>query len=137
MGALVGIGIVELAALAAAAIAVILASPQGQKAVQQTAEHVIEQLDKLRETDASQEKAKDIAPPTTIESCPTRAKECDPCPPPPPPRVDRVPPSRPHFPCAGDHWHYYVYNQNPTTCECFLRQEFGGCLDQGAFPPGM
>lgn len=55
-------------------------------------------------------------------------KPCPPCPTPPGPDVDRVPPSAPHFPCPGDHWHYYQYNQNPTTCQCFgPRRMFGGC----------
>jgi len=51
-------------------------------------------------------------------------KGCPPCPRPPAPytRTDLVPPSRPHYPCPGDHTHYYEpkYNQNPVTCECFL-----------------
>jgi hypothetical protein len=53
---------------------------------------------------------------------------CPPCPAPPGPDIDRVPPSRPHFPCPGDHWHYYEYNQNPVTCQCYgPRRLFGGC----------
>jgi hypothetical protein len=53
---------------------------------------------------------------------------CPPCPSPPPPDIDRVPPSRPHAPCPGDHWHYYEYNQNPTTCVCYgPYRRFGGC----------
>lgn len=47
---------------------------------------------------------------------------CPPCPPPPPPEIHRVPPSRRHFPCPGDHAHTFRYNQNPKTCECFLRK---------------
>lgn len=47
---------------------------------------------------------------------------CPPCPPPPPPRIDRVPPSKRHFPCPGDHAHTFRYNQNPETCECFLQK---------------
>jgi hypothetical protein len=54
--------------------------------------------------------------------CDCKANLCAPCPPGGPfpnTRIDRVPPSSPHFPCPGDHWHYRVYNQNPTTCQCF------------------
>ena len=54
-----------------------------------------------------------------------KQKECPPCPEPPPPtyRIDFVPPSRPHGDCPGDHIHIitYEYNQNPKTCQCFLR----------------
>jgi hypothetical protein len=58
----------------------------------------------------------------------TTTKKCPPCPTPPGPDVDRVPPSAPHFPCPSDHWHYYEYNQNPVTCQCFgPRRLFGGC----------
>jgi hypothetical protein len=53
---------------------------------------------------------------------------CPPCPANPPPEIDRVPPSEPHWPCPGDHWHYRYYNQNPVTCQCFLSgRRFGGC----------
>lgn len=61
----------------------------------------------------------------------TTRRPCPPCPSPPAPEIDRVPPSRPHFPCPGDHWHYFVYNQNPITCQCFLRRMFGGCCSEG------
>ena len=55
---------------------------------------------------------------------------CPPPPPPPPCEVDLVPPSRPHFPCPGDHWHYRVYNQGPPpACTNFLSGRlFGGCI---------
>ncbi len=63
----------------------------------------------------------------------TTARVCPPCPAPPAPEVDRVPPSTPHFPCPGDHWHYYGYNQNPVTCQCFgPRRLFGGCCGFGS-----
>jgi hypothetical protein len=66
----------------------------------------------------------------------TTKRPCPPCPPNPPPEIDRVPPSAPHDPCPGDHWHYRKYNQNPTTCQCFLSGRlFGDCLPQGGFPP--
>ena len=52
---------------------------------------------------------------------------CPPCPDPPSPysRLDKVPPSAKHFPCPCDHEHFYVpeYNQNPKTCECFLKNK--------------
>jgi hypothetical protein len=55
-------------------------------------------------------------------------RTCPPCPPNPAPEIDIVPPSAPHWPCPGSHWHYRVYNQNPRTCECFLSARlFGGC----------
>jgi RHS repeat-associated protein len=55
-------------------------------------------------------------------------KQCGPCgddplaPRLPPSRIDRVPPSRPHHPCPGDHKHVYYYNQNPHTCQCFVAE---------------
>ena len=53
---------------------------------------------------------------------------CDPCPELPSnlqgtlSRRDNVPPSSKHWPCEADHTHswWYKYNQNPTTCACFL-----------------
>jgi len=64
-----------------------------------------------------------------------RSTKCPPCPPNPPPEIDRVPPSAPHFPCTGDHWHYQVYNQNPTNCKCFLSsKQLGGCCGQPPMP---
>lgn len=54
--------------------------------------------------------------------------ECQPCAlpanDPEPDRVDCVPPSQPHWPCAGDHWHDYWWevNQNPQTCECHFNK---------------
>ncbi|WPB73038.1 RHS repeat-associated core domain-containing protein [Archangium violaceum] len=56
------------------------------------------------------------------------ARVCPPCPSPPPPRVDKVPPSRPHFPCPGDHMHTFTYRQNPQTCQCFLGKDQVVCL---------
>jgi RHS repeat-associated protein len=63
-----------------------------------------------------------------------RPTPCPPCPPPPPPQIHRVPPARPHYPCPGDHWHYFVYNQNPVTCQCFLQRRFGGCCGTPGAP---
>jgi len=55
---------------------------------------------------------------------------CPPLPPPPPCRVDIVPPSVPHYPCPGSHWHYQVWNQGPPpVCQNFLSSWFlGGCI---------
>ena len=61
-------------------------------------------------------------------------KACPPCPSPPPPQIHRVPPARPHFPCPGDHWHFFVYNQNPVTCQCYLQKNFGGCCGTPGAP---
>ncbi|NJL28925.1 MAG: RHS repeat-associated core domain-containing protein [Thermoanaerobaculia bacterium] len=64
-----------------------------------------------------------------VAACRDWQKGCPPCPPPPPPRIDRVPPSRPHFPCKGDHWVYFRYDQGPPPqCICRRSQIFGGCL---------
>ncbi|MEX2512674.1 MAG: DUF4157 domain-containing protein [Cyclobacteriaceae bacterium] len=58
----------------------------------------------------------------------SNTRTCPPCPANPAPEIDIVPPSTPHWPCPGSHWHYRVYNQNPTTCECFFSGRlFGGC----------
>ena len=58
---------------------------------------------------------------------------CPPLPPPPPCREDK-PPSPPHFPCPGAHWHYQVWNQGPPPlCQNFLSSWYlGGCI-----PPPM
>ncbi|GBQ70736.1 hypothetical protein AA15237_0925 [Komagataeibacter xylinus NBRC 15237] len=33
-------------------------------------------------------------------------------------RFDRVPPSKPHYPFTGNHYHYVVANKNPSG-KCF------------------
>jgi transglutaminase-like putative cysteine protease len=55
---------------------------------------------------------------------------CPPLPPPPPCRVDIVPPSVPHYPCPGSHWHYQVWNQGPPpACTNFPSSWYlGGCI---------
>lgn len=55
---------------------------------------------------------------------------CPPLPPPPPCRVDLVPPSVPHWPCPGSHWHYQVWNQGPApACRNFLSSWYlGDCI---------
>jgi hypothetical protein len=60
----------------------------------------------------------------------TRSRACPPCPAPPGPEIDR---DHGHFPCA-DHWHYFRYNQNPQTCQCFLQRLFGGCCGEPGAP---
>ena len=116
--------------LAAAAIAAMFYStPAGQKSAQETGKAISKALERSdAETDA---------PPIPKTDCPEQEKDCSqsPCPPPPPPRIDRVPPSAPHWPCPGDHAHFFVYNQNPKTCQCFLQKvEPPTCLPQGGFP---
>jgi hypothetical protein len=68
---------------------------------------------------------------TTDASCAT-CKKCPECSPPAGTeeleRIDRVPPSRPHYPCPGDHAHYRVMRQNPRTCACFWNKGRVECL---------
>lgn len=103
--------------LAAAALAAMWgASPAGQQVSKDLAKGISKALEKSdSDTDAP--------PTTTTQDC-SKKKECPGCPDPPAPpspRLDRVPPSRPHFPCPGDHLHTYRYevNQDPETCKCF------------------
>jgi hypothetical protein len=52
-----------------------------------------------------------------------KAKESDclPCPNPPPPVIHKVPPHKRHYPCPGDHEHYFEYHQSPPPkCICRL-----------------
>ncbi|MBL9030839.1 MAG: RHS repeat-associated core domain-containing protein [Phycisphaerae bacterium] len=62
----------------------------------------------------------DIAPPIPIPWNPG----CPPCVP-PPPRYDKVPPSRPHYPCPGSHTHWWwVTGQGPPPdCKCSFKEE--------------
>lgn len=72
--------------------------------------------------------------------CSTRA--CPPCVPPAGTirveRIDRVPPSRPHAPCPGDHAHLVQRNQAPyPNCRCFWNKALPDnveCLPQGGSP---
>ena len=34
-------------------------------------------------------------------------------------RLDMVPPSKPHYPFEGSHYHFYKANQNTDSCRCF------------------
>ena len=55
---------------------------------------------------------------------------CPPPPAPPPSVTHHVPPETPHFPCKGDHEHYFVYHQGPPP-ECKLRLvKETRCLDE-------
>jgi hypothetical protein len=122
MAVAIGLGAYELATLGALAIgALFFASPTGQQATKKAVEGISEALDTPSEqTDA---------PPTTTTGCPPATQsKCKPCDPPPPPRIDRVPPSRPHWPCTGDHMHVFEMNQNPVTCQCFPKEKEVICL---------
>jgi RHS repeat-associated protein len=62
---------------------------------------------------------------------------CEPCVPPVGTiayRIDTVPPSRPHWPQTGTHWHLYQMNQNPNNCQCFWKDL--GKSGDGPPPPG-
>ena len=57
------------------------------------------------------------------ELCTCESHTCPPCPPCPAggSRLDKVPPSAPHFPCPGDHLHVWWFesNQEPwPSCKC-------------------
>ncbi len=56
------------------------------------------------------------------------ATPCEPCPQPDPPQVHN---DHSHGNCPGAHWHYFRYNQNPTTCVCYNQRMFGGCCGEG------
>ena len=49
-------------------------------------------------------------------------------------RMDRVPPSRPHKPCPGDHIVYMIYEQAPD-CTCYPKWSPIYCWPQGAPDP--
>jgi RHS repeat-associated protein len=75
--------------------------------------------------------------PSTTSNC---RNNCAPCVPPVGTiayRVDTVPPSDPHFPFSGTHWHLYRMNQNPNNCQCFwqdLNQAGEGPIPSGSVP---
>jgi RHS repeat-associated protein len=66
-------------------------------------------------------------PPYPFNHCQV-SNQCKPCQGPLPERLDKVPPSDPHFPCPGDHIHTFVWNQNPKTCACFINKGPVICL---------
>jgi hypothetical protein len=123
MAVAAGVGAGDLLWVGGGAFLVWMATPAGQSSVKSTA-NALSQIGKKSDD------AQDLAPSQTCAECAKKA--CPPCPAPPPPDVHRVPPSDPHYPCPGDHWHYFKYNQNPTTCKCYLQRLFGGCMPQGA-----
>jgi RHS repeat-associated protein len=60
-----------------------------------------------------------VTPKSKAGNCPTG--KCPPCKPPAGTvryRFDQVPPSKPHFPFPGDHYHIYTMNQDPVSCRC-------------------
>lgn len=61
-------------------------------------------------------------PPPPDREAPPRERlprTCEPCPMPPAPQYHKVPPSRKHFPCEGDHVHTWVMHQGPPpACIC-------------------
>ena len=88
----------------------------------------------------------EAAPTTDTRACETCEQDCPPCVPPVGTRqlkrIDRVPPSVPHWPCPGDHAHILMRNQNPRTCRCFWNRPAPPddviCLPQGGdAPPGL
>ena len=101
----------------------VVASPPGQQAIKQTAQAVANGL-----TKASDDPVPVPVPVPTTGCAECEKKKCPPCPPPPPPRIDKVPPSRPHWPCTGDHMHVFEMNQNPVTCQCFPKEKEVICL---------
>jgi RHS repeat-associated protein len=67
----------------------------------------------------------------------TPMEPCQPCVPPVGTiayRIDRSPPSRPHYPFTGDHTHLYIMNQNPIDCECYWNKL--DVIDGETPPPG-
>jgi RHS repeat-associated protein len=54
-------------------------------------------------------------------ACKCERSKCPPCPL-KMPRVDFVPPSKPHWPCQGNHLHYWTSNQNSETCACNYKE---------------
>lgn len=53
--------------------------------------------------------------------------------------IHRVPPSRPHFPCPGDHVHWYRMQQNPNNCQCFKQRNARDvqCIDTPGSTPSF
>lgn len=88
-------------------------------------------------------KARDEAVPTSVTPCP-QEKKCPPCTYPVGTilyEIHRVPPSAAHWPCSGDHVHWFLQQQNPKNCQCFLKRNFRPvtCLPSGGtptLPPG-
>jgi len=53
----------------------------------------------------------------------SQSRACPPCPR-PPANDSRYDSSHAHWPCKGAHTHHYTYryNQNPSSCQCFLQK---------------
>ncbi|PIT08410.1 hypothetical protein BGI31_05545 [Snodgrassella communis] len=50
-------------------------------------------------------------------------------------RHDIVPPSKPHYPFLGDHYHLYKASQNPYECRCFWHPYRVQDASGGLLPP--
>lgn len=83
----------------------------------------------------------EVQPPLVAAVAVTTKKsdECDPCEPPVGTvayEVHRCPPGTPHYPCTGDHVHFFKRHQSPKSkgCMCFWKRNFRPvqCLPQGA-----
>lgn len=74
----------------------------------------------------------DAAKSITETICPPAPRSpCPPCPTTPPyqPEIDWTPGQHGCGPHQG-HWHYWQWNQNPDTCQCYASNRLtGGCLD--------
>jgi hypothetical protein len=132
MAVAAGLTVYELAALAVLAVAALFtATPAGQKATREGVKAIGDAIENAQ----GESETTDIAPPTTVTDCPDKDRPCPPCTGQlPAGRIDRVPRSKPHFPCPGDHYHYFTWNQDPKTCKCYPKKQVM-CLDQGGFPP--
>lgn len=101
----------ELALMGAAAItALFLASPPGQQVTREAARDISDALDDLaKPREATKTRSDPISIPKTIEECPKK-KNCPPCVPPVGTtmfEIHKVPPQSPHYPCPGDHVHFF------------------------------
>lgn len=104
-------------------------------AAKEIAEEIDEALDE-REREASSSTADTAKDKVCVNNC--SEEECPPCVPPAGTirveRVDRVPPSRRHAPCPGDHAHLVQRNQAPyPNCRCFWNKARPDvvCLEPG------
>lgn len=135
----------ELALLGAAAVtALFLATPTGQDITREAAGDIADALDGLARPTATTETIDDAVPvpiaiPRVCEECAKNG--CPPCVPPVGTtmfEIHRVPPSAPHHPCVGDHVHFFLQQQNPNNCQCFLKRNSRPVLclpSSGAFTP--
>jgi type VI secretion system secreted protein VgrG len=104
---------------AAEATAVVVGGALTAVAVKETVDAIDQALDEREKTGT-----RDITADRTCERTCPHERKCPPCVPPVGTirveRVDRVPPSRPHAPCPGDHAHLVQRNQAPyPNCKCF------------------